>query len=173
MIERKTTVLTVFVVALAVMAIVYAAFSTNLKVNVTASGAGINVTYTCTCTGSAGLTGATAPSGTCTVASNNQTITIAATLYQPADNVACAITATNNSGFAVKVSTAFTCNSLSSPFSSSISSAPATSDAAVAVGGTKKWTVNIGYASSVTSDPSSSNKTSPTLTCDMAWSQAA
>ncbi len=169
--ERKTIVMTVLVVALAVMAIVYAAFSTNLKVTVTATGAGIDVGYTCTCTGTPGLTGATTPTGTCTVATNKLTITISTKLYQPADNVACKITATNNSGFAVKVGTAFTCNSLASPFKSSVTSAPAVADAAVAVGKTKVWTVNIGYDTSVTADPST--KTSPALTCSMAWVQAA
>ncbi len=170
--ERKTIVMTVLVVSLAVMAIVYAAFSTNLKVTVTATGAGIDVGYACTCTGTAGLSGATVPTGTCSVASNKLSITISATLHQPADNVACKITATNNSGFAVKVGTAFTCgDALATPFSSSVSGGPTTSDAAVAVGGKKEWTVNIGYLTSITSQPTTT--TSKTLTCTMTWVQAA
>lgn len=171
--SKKTTIMFAFCVAIAVMGIVYAAFSTNLTVTTTATGAGgIDIRYKCSCTGTAGLTGGTKPTGVCTPTTEGSATneTMSATLYQPGDSVTCTWTAKNYSSFRVKTTAALTCTgTLAEAFTKSNSTLA--SGTTLERNGETTFSVTIGYDSSVTSQPETTN--SGTVTCTLPWSQVA
>lgn len=171
--SKKTAIMFSFCVAIAIMGIVYAAFSTNLTVTTTATGAGgIDIRYRCSCAGTAGLSGATVPTGTCTPLTEGSadSATMSADLYQPGDSVTCTWTAKNYSSFRVKTTAAMSCTgTLASAFTRTNSALA--SGTTLAVNGETTFSVTIGYSSSVTSQPSTTE--SGTVTCTIPWAQAA
>ena len=168
--NKKSILMVSLCVGIAVMAIAYAAFSTTLQINTTVTSAGgPDVRLSCSCaTGTAGLSGATAPSATCTPTSLSQTssATMSATLHQPGDSVTCTYTIKNNSSFNMKTTAAINCGSLSSPFTSSVSTLA--KDTVIAAGSSKTFTITMGYLSSITSQPST---TTGSITCTIPMSQ--
>ena len=168
----KSKMVTAFVMLLLVMGVGYAAFNTRITITTTATGAGgISVKYSCGCTGSAGLSGATLPTGTCTPVSETATPTgtMTAQLYQPGDKVTCTWTVKNYSSFRITSSSGVSCTHInSSPFKSTNTSLSKTT---LGVGDTATFTVSIEYLSNVTSQPSTT--TSGTVTCTVPWAQIA
>lgn len=171
--NKKTAIMFAFCVAIGIMGVVYAAFGTRLTVTTTATGSGgIDIRYTCSCSGTAGLTGGTTPTGTCTPTTEGSATdaTMSATLYQPGDSVTCTWTAKNYSSFRVKTSAAMSCSgTLASAFTRSNSTLA--SGTTLAVNGTTTFSVTIGYASSITSQPGTTD--SGTVTCTVPWTQVA
>ena len=168
--NKKTIAMLSLCVGLAVMAIAYAAFQSQLTVTVGLSGTGLDVKMSCKCnTGVAGLSGATVPTATCTpgTATNTTTGTMAATLYQPGDEVTCEFTIKNDSAFDVKVNNLegngeMSCTSLSTPFISNVDAILAQDTVIAKNGGTAKFTIEMGYLNTITSQPST---TSGSMSC--------
>jgi len=95
-----------------VMAVGYAAFATQLNINGTATiTSSWNVHFDATKTtddivaGTAGLTGATAPTGTVTFTDSNLTANLTADLKQPGDKVVYTLTILNKGSLDAKAST--------------------------------------------------------------------
>lgn len=167
--NKKSIMMIALCCGLLIMAVAYAAFATNLTVTTTVSGAGLNVKLGCSCAaGTAGLTGATAPSATCGPTTLTQTATgsMTATLYQPGDSVTCTYTIQNDSAFNVEVN-GFECGSLASPFTATHSSIA--DGTVIAAGSSKTFTLTMGYLSTITSQPSTTS--SGTVTCTVPVSQ--
>jgi len=169
---KKSKMIIALVMLVLIMGVGYAAFSTRITITTSATGAGgISVKYKCSCTAVTGLTGATAPTGSCTPTTEGTatTATMTATLRQPGDSVTCTWTVKNYSAFRVKT-TGLSCThtNVKSPFTSSNTAVGATT---LAVNGTTTFTVTIGYLSSITSQPSTT--TSGQVTCTIPWAQIA
>lgn len=167
--SKKSIWVIALCIGIGIMAVGYAAFSTTLTINTTVSGAGLNVKLGCNCSvGTAGLAGATAPTATCTPTSLSQTTTgtMTAQLYQPGDSVTCTYSIQNDSEFNVEVND-FECGSLTSPFTASHTSIA--DGTVIASGSSKTFTLTMGYLSSITSQPGTTD--SGTVTCKVPVSQ--
>lgn len=168
--NKKSILMVSLCVGIAVMAIAYAAFSTTLQINTTVTSAGgLDIKLSCSCaTGTAGLTGATKPTATCTPTSPTNTTAgiMTASLRQPGDSVSCTYTIKNDSLFNVKTTDDINCGSLSSPFTSSVTALP--EDTVITAGSSKTFTITMGYLSSITSQPST---TTGSITCTVPISQ--
>lgn len=137
-----------------VMAVGYAAFATTLNINGTASitsswHVGFDTTKTTAVAGTAGKTGATAPTGTISF-TDDQNATVNASLIQPGDTVVFTFTVKNTGNVAAKLGTpSLTVTSANSSIDFSVSNPASTSLAATT--GTTTFTVTATFKSSVTS----------------------
>ncbi len=175
--NKKTIMAVALCIMLAAMAVVYAAFQTVLTVTGTTTQSGnfglVLFAESGSVTGTAGLTGATAPTATCTPtetnASGSTSGTMAAKLYQPGDTVTCSYKVKNVGTLKAKANGNYSCSpsSLASPFSSSVT----WKKSALAKGATSaagEITMTITYLSSITSQPST---TTASITCNFPYTQ--
>lgn len=171
--NKKTIMAVALCGMLAAMAVVYAAFQTTLTVTGTTTQSGSFslqiIAEAASVTGTAGLTGGTAPTATCTNTSGSTTGTMAAKLYQPGDTVTCSYKVKNAGTLKAKANGNYSCSpsSLASPFSGSVT----WKKSALAKGATSaagEITMTITYLSSITSQPST---TSASITCNFPYTQ--
>lgn len=171
--NKKTLMAVALCGMLAAMAVVYAAFQTTLTVTGTTTQTGNFsmqlVAESASVTGTAGLTGATAPTASCTNISGSTTGTMQAKLYQPGDTVTCSWKVKNSGTLKAKANGNYSCSpsSLSSPFTSSVT----WKKTALAAGSTStagEITMTIGYLSSITSQPTT---TTASITCNFPYTQ--
>jgi len=169
--KEKTMLILMLAISAAViaMAVVYAAFNSSLQITATVNtSGGIDVKTSCSCsTGIPGLTGAsTVPTATCTptALSNTTQATMTAKLYQPGDEITCTYTIQNDSAFSVKTEGPLTCGTLASPFTFEYDDSNIPTGTVIPVGGSKTFTLTMGYNSTITSQPST---TTGTVMCGM------
>lgn len=125
--KNKNLVIAALCVAIGIMAVAYAAFSTTLTVNGTLTQIGtfgVQITG-CSCTKTAGITGATAPTGSCTPSGQTQSTsaTVTAGFVQPGDTVTCTFNVVNTGNLKAKASGDATCTSSASVTTSESTSA--------------------------------------------------
>lgn len=179
---KKSIFMFALCIGISVMAIAYAAFSTSLSISATSSQAGTFsvqlIAESASVTGTAGLTGATAPTATCgsTTASTSGTMT--ATLNQPGDSVTCKWKVKNAGNLKAKANGNYSCTNSGGMTTSASSSASTpmwysvtwakTALAAGATSNSGEVQITINYSSSITSQPST---TSGTVTCSFPYAQ--
>ena len=174
--NKKTVMAVTLCAMLAVMAVVYAAFQTTLTVTTTTTQSGNFslqlIAENASVTGTKGLTGAAnSPTAACTSTSGSTTGTMSATLYQPGDTVTCSWKVKNTGTLGAKANGNFSCSpepsKIGSPFTSSVTWKKTTL-AAGATSNAGEVTMTIGYDSSVTSQPTT---TEATITCNFPYTQ--
>ena len=180
---QKNSVLMVgLCVGIAVMAIAYAAFSTTLNITATSTQIGSFsmqlIAESGSVTGTAGLTGGTAPTATCTNTSGATTGTMTANLYQPGDSVTCSFKVKNTGNLKAKAGGNISCsvgNGMTTSASSSASTPmwysttwKKTALAANTTSDAGEVTITIKYSANITSQPS---KTTGTVTCTLPYTQ--
>lgn len=165
--ENKNFIIVALCVAIGIMSVAYAAFSTTLNISATSSQSGtfgvLLMSEELEVTGTPGLTGATAPTAQCGPAAN-ATGDMTATFYQPGDTVTCKYKVNNSGNLKAKASGNYSCTAGSGMAASqdtSSSSKPlwysvtwrksllaggATSDAG-------EITITMTYSASITADP--------------------
>lgn len=180
--SKKTVMMFSLCVAIAIMAIAYAAFSTTLTINGTTSQIGTFslqlIAESASVTGTAGVSGATAPTATCTNTSGATTGTMTATLYQPGDTVTCSWKVKNTGTLKAKANGNATCTVGSGITTSATSSLTTpmwyaytwekTALAKSATSGAGEITITINYSSSITSDPTTKTGT---VSCTFPYTQ--
>lgn len=178
--NRKSVTMVALCIAIGVMAIAYAAFSTTLTVNGTASQIGtfsIDLTG-CACTKTAGLTGATAPTGSCTPSGTTKSNigTVTASFNQPGDTVACTFDVVNSGNLKAKAGTV-SCTPSASVVTSESSSAATPfyytytwKKTALNAGATAAddITITLKYSKNITGQPSA---TTGTVSCTFTYTQ--
>ena len=181
-IRRKSVFMFALCIGIAVMAIAYAAFSTSLSISATSSQSGTFsvkvLAESASVTGTAGLSGATAPTANCGSTSAATSVTMSASLNQPGDTVTCKYKTTNAGNLKAKANGNYSCTP-SNGMTTSASSSGATpmyytvswAKSALAAGATSnsgEIQVTITYSASITSQPS---KTSGSVTCTFPYTQ--
>lgn len=159
--EKKNLVIVVLCVAIGVMAIAYAAFTTTLNVNGTISASGtFAVTFTApgtgACTGTAA--GTDTPTGTVTATAGATTATLSVSLYTPGDTVTCKIPVKNTGNLKAKYVSSTISNSLTAT-STPIAVSVTNYTAKLAANGTGTVDVLIKYNWTGTSQPTTTSKT--------------
>lgn len=146
--RRKNYIIVVLCVAIAIMAIVYAAFTTTLNVNGTISTSGtFAVTfqsgYSCTATTKAGTD---TPKGTLTTTAGTTTATLSVSLYTPGDVVTCTIPVKNTGNLQAKyVSSTVSNNLTSSSKPISVNVVSSTGNNSITANGTSSIVVTVKY----------------------------
>ena len=180
--SRKAIMSYTLCIGIAVMAIVYAAFSTTLNVSGTTSQIGtFGVQLTGgSCTAVAGLTGATAPTVSITPSGSNKSAsaTVTASLNQPGDYVICYFDVVNTGNLKAKVSGSYSCTPsdvMATKYADTSSSKPmyyaiSWNNSSLAGGQTVQKAIEftINYSSKITSQPTT---TSGTVTCTFPYTQ--
>lgn len=172
--ERKNLVIVALCVAIGVMAVAYAAFTTTLNVNGTINAAGtFAVTFTAPGSSACVATttvGADTPTGTVTASAGTTTATLTTQLYTPGDVVTCTIPVKNTGNLKAKYVSSTISNSLTgttTPIAVTVSSSTSTS--AIAANGTSNIVVVIKYNWSGNEQPTTTSKT---FTINSTYTQA-
>lgn len=160
--KKKNGVMLGLCIAVAIVAIAYAAFNATLNVNGTINATG---TFSVVFSGNGSCTATTkvgddTPTGTVTATANTTTATLSASLYTPGDVVTCTIPVKNNGNLRAKYVSSTVSNSLtgtSSPIAVTVSSSTGTN--AIAASGTSNITVVIKYNWTGTTQPTTTNQT--------------
>lgn len=158
--RRKNYIMVILCVAIAIMAIVYAAFTTTLNVNGTINASGtFAVTfqsgYSCTATTKAGTD---TPKGTITTTAGTTTATLSVSLYTPGDVVTCTIPVKNTGNLQAKYVSSTISNNLTAsttPIAVSVSSSTGTNT--IEANGTSNIVVTVKYNWSLDNQPDTSD----------------
>lgn len=162
--EKKNLVMVALCVAIGIMAVAYAAFTTTLNVNGTVNASGtFAVTFTAPGANACVATtkvGADTPSATVTTTAGSTTATIAAKLYTPGDVVTCTIPIKNTGTLQAQYEKYSITNSLtasSTPIAVSVTATPA-AGVAIAANATGSINVTIKYNYTGTDQPTVTSK---------------
>ena len=172
--KRKNGVMLGLCIAIAIVAIAYAAFNATLNVNGTINATG-NFSVVFSSNGSCQATttaGTDIPTATVVASTNSTTATLNAQLYTPGDVVTCTIPVTNNGNLKAKYVSSSVSNNLtdvSTPIAVTVSSTTGTD--VIDASGTSSSTVVDKYNWEGTSQPPESD-TTKTFTIASNYTQA-
>ncbi len=180
--RSKNVFMFALLVIIAIVTIVYAAFSTTLTINGTTSQSGtfgVTMTGCTTSVVATGISGATAPSATCTPSgtATGTTGTCSGTFRQPGDSIKCSYTVKNTGNLKAKAGTGPTCT-VSGGMATTATSSAATplyyttswTKTALAAGDSaaNDFTITITFSASVTTQPTT---TTGTVSCTLGYTQ--
>ena len=154
---KKNFVIVALCVAVGIMAVAYAAFTTTLTVNGTVNATGtFAVTFNGngTCTGT--KVGADTPTGTATATAGSTTATLSVSLYTPNDTVTCSIPVKNTGNLKAKYVSSTISNGLTSS-STPIAVSVSNYTSKLAANGTGTVDVLVKYNWTGTSQPSTTS----------------